>query len=72
MLTLTADEWNYFYAQVTGTQPPDLSQGNHNELININTYGARRQAAGLSGIVDMTPAMYEVMSPWWYRPWYWD
>lgn len=55
--TLNADQWNYYYAQITGNpQPYDLfTPNNRGELITVDTYLSRRVSAGLTGVGDIIP-----------------
>ena len=48
---LTADQWNYFYSKLTGVhQTADLfTSGSRGQVIDVNTYLARRATAGLGG-----------------------
>ena len=54
---LTADSWNYYYSQVSGVhQTANLFlSGNRGQLIDVNTYFARRRAAGLTGLGNVGP-----------------
>ena len=47
---LNADQWNYYYSQGSGqAQTTDLfTPGNRGEMIDVQTYWARRAAKGLS------------------------
>jgi hypothetical protein len=48
---LTADQWNYYYSQISGQhQTADLfATGSRGQTIDVNTYLARRATAGLGG-----------------------
>jgi hypothetical protein len=49
----TADQWNYWYGQITGVhQTAELFVGNRvTEVISASVYLARRHTAGLKGLI---------------------
>lgn len=55
---LTADQWNYYYSQITGiAQTVDLfPPGNRGLLMTVDDYLARRVAAGITTVVPNPPA----------------
>jgi len=68
---LTADAWNYYYAQITGVpQTTDLFGADRNELISVDVYLSRRSDAGLD--IDAWPSTWGTdttgglagLSPW--------
>lgn len=59
---LTADQWNWFYANLSLQSQPELFlAGNRSQLIDVNTYMARRAAKGLAGLGMVGP--YLVAAP---------
>lgn len=55
---LNADQWSWFYKNLSLLSSPDLFiAGNRGQLIDVNTYMARRAAKGLNGLGAVGPYM---------------